>query len=216
MKKPEIVALLLVALIFLVSIAVYQSLPDVLASHWDINGNVNGYMGKFWGTFLLPVIAVAILGILAFFVRADPLIVATKKWKIYPEWVFVIIIGFMAYIQFLCLAFNLGYKFNFTTAILPSFGLLFIFLGHLMQGMKRNYTVGIRTPWTLADNTVWEKTHERGGKLFKAAGLIAFLGLAFPKYAFHFLFFPVVFAALYSVFYSYFVYKATVKPGRKR
>jgi len=216
MKKPEIITIVIVALTFLASILAYPSMPDRVASHWNMQGGVNGYMMPFWGTFLVPIISLAVFVLLQFFIRADPLIKGTKKFKVYPEWVFVMIVGFMAYVQLLLLAFNLGVKFNFTQLLMPSFGVLFIFLGYLMQNTPRNYTIGIRTPWTLADDSVWQKTHERGGLLFKAAGLISFIGVAFPKFGFHFMFFPVIFAAVYSVFYSYFVYKALPKNKTKK
>jgi uncharacterized membrane protein len=54
-------------------------------------------------------------------------------------------------------------------------GLLFIFIGNLSPKFKPNYFVGIRTPWTLANEDVWKKTHRFGGKVFVITGLLLLL-----------------------------------------
>jgi len=59
--------------------------------------------------------------------------------------------------------------------MVPALGILFYYCGILIENAKRNWFIGIRTPWTLSNEKVWERTHKIGGKLFKIAGLIAFL-----------------------------------------
>ena len=85
----------------------------------------------------------------------------------------------------------------------PAFGVLFYCLGIVVGNTKKNWFIGIRTPWTLSSDIVWYKTHKIGGKLFKAAGVVAFLGALLPAYALFFIIVPVIAVALYTVVYSY-------------
>ena len=98
-----------------------------------------------------------------------------------------------------------------TLAMVPALGILFYFVGIVTEKAKRNWFIGIRTPWTLSSDIVWNKTHKIGGKLFKIAALIAFSGLFFPKYAILLVIVPVILVALYTIVYSYFEYKKQKK-----
>ena len=83
----------------------------------------------------------------------------------------------MVYIYVLTLRWNLGYTgFNMSKAMLPAMGMLFFFIGYLMRKAKRNFFIGIRTPWTLSSDRVWDETHRVGSVLFMIAGVLAFLG----------------------------------------
>ena len=89
----------------------------------------------------------------------------------------------------------------------PAFAILFYYCGVLIEHSKRNWFIGIRTPWTMSSEKVWDKTHARGGKLFKIAGFIALLGIILPEQAiFLFLGAVLVFVA-YLFVYSYVEYK---------
>ena len=72
---------------------------------------------------------------------------------------------------------------------------------------KRNYTIGIRTPWTLDNDIVWDKTHRKGEKVFKLTAILTLVGLFFSEYAFLFLFIPLVIGVIYLIVYSYIEYK---------
>ena len=95
--------------------------------------------------------------------------------------------------------------------MVPALAALFYYSGVLIQNARRNWFVGIRTPWTLSSERVWNSTHRIGGKLFKAAGLIALLGLAFPDYAIHLIIGPVLLFTAYLVVYSYLEYRKQEK-----
>ena len=80
-------------------------------------------------------------------------------------------IAFMVYMHGLTLAWNLGYnKFNMGAAMLPGVGLIFLFAGVMMRKAKRNFFIGIRTPWTLSSDYVWNETHRIGSILFIISG----------------------------------------------
>ena len=108
------------------------------------------------------------------------------------------------------LLWNLGFKLNVATAIIPALATLFYFVGDLIGKSKRNYFIGIRTPWSLSSNEVWEKTNKLGGKLFKTAGILSLIGLIFPNKIGLFVAICLVIAtAVYTVVYSYIVWKKT-------
>lgn len=119
---------------------------------------------------------------------------------------------FMLYIHSLTLFWNLGWTgFRMSTAMIPAMGLLFIFVGLMLNKAKRNYFIGIRTPWTLANDVVWQKTHRLGSKLFILAGILTLLGLLFPDQAFWILMIAILGATLIVLVYSYLAFKQEEK-----
>jgi len=95
--------------------------------------------------------------------------------------------------------------------MIPAIGLLFIFVGLMLNKAKRNYFIGIRTPWTLANDVVWQKTHRLGSKLFILAGILTLLGLLFPDQAFWILMIAVLGATLIVLVYSFLAFKQEEK-----
>jgi hypothetical protein len=76
----------------------------------------------------------------------------------------------------------MGRQFNMTQMLLPAMGLLFIGVGRMLRTARRNYFIGIRTPWTLASDAVWQATHALGARTFTVGGIVSiaagFLGEA--------------------------------------
>ncbi|MBW2983886.1 DUF1648 domain-containing protein [Candidatus Woesearchaeota archaeon] len=207
MKKSTIFGLAIIIISFIIAICLYPQMPDKMASHWNSAGEVDGYMPKFWGLFLMPIVVTACFLLFIFLPRIDPLKKNVEKFRKYYDWFIVIFIAFMFYIYLLTILWNLNYRFNMTLMITPAFGILIYYIGILVEHAKRNWFIGIKTPWTLSSNLVWEKTHKLAAKLFKAAGIIALSGIFIQKYAIWIFLIPVLFAALYPIFYSYFEYK---------
>lgn len=206
------ILLIIVALSFVAGVWAYPQLPDMVASHWDASGNVNGYMSKFWGTFLLPFILLGLILIYFVIPIIDPLKENIKKFRAYYDGLFILLELFMGYIYALTLFWNLGYRFNFTVALVPAIAVLWFFLGIFLKNIKPNWFMGIRTPWTLSNEVVWEKTHKLGGKLFQAAAVISLLGLFLKGNAIIFaIIIPAVLVAVITVAYSYFEYKKIKK-----
>lgn len=196
---------------FLAGAYFYPQLPDQMASHWGINGEVNGYMSKFWGAFMLPIILVIIALLLIFIPKIDPMKANILKFKNYFENFIILIVSFMCYIYALTLIYNLGYQINLTLLMIPALSMLFYYTGILVEKAEPNWTIGIRTPWTLSNENVWRKTHQLSGKLFKAAALIGLLGLIFPACAFWFVLLPIITATIYTFIYSYLEYRKEQK-----
>jgi len=116
----------------------------------------------------------------------------------------------MLSIHFQVILWNLGIRISPNVIAPIGIGILFFYIGILCENAKRNWFIGIRTPWTLSSERVWEKTHKIGGKLFKIAGVIAFFGVFFQSYALFFILVPVISVAAYTIIYSYFEYQKEV------
>ncbi len=186
----------------------YPMLPDQIASHWNIAGEADGFMGKFWGVLLFPLMTAGIGLLFALIPKIDPLKKNIEGFrKTYN--IFWFSVGlFMAYMFTLSLVWNLGTPFDFSLAIIPAFAVFFYGIGVILERSKRNWFMGIRTPWTLSSDTVWEKTHLLGAKLFKIAGIASLLGLLFEGgWRFVALMVPLACAALIPIIYSYVLYR---------
>jgi len=118
---------------------------------------------------------------------------------------------FLFYLYILTILWNIGVRFNFVHLLVPIFSIFFYYCGILIQKAQRNWFIGIRTPWTLSNEEVWNKTHKIGGKLFKIAGIISLIGILLPEYALFFVICPVIIASLFPVIYSYFAYQKLTK-----
>jgi uncharacterized membrane protein len=208
-RTTVLISLLLIALTVVLSLAVYNQLPAQVASHWGANDQVNGTMPRFWGAFLLPLVTLGILGLFLLLPVIDPLKANIAQFRGVFNLFILLMVAFMAYVHALTIAWNLGYTgFQMSTTLLPAVGLLFIFVGGLLARAKRNFFIGIRTPWTLSSDTVWDKTHALGSKLFIASGLLSFIGAFFGRMtAFYFSFIPIMGSALFLVVYSYVLYR---------
>jgi len=211
MRKAYIFCLATIIFSFALAVFCYPLMPEKMASHWSAAGEVNGYMPKFWGLFLMPIISLIIFALFVLIPKVDPLKANIAKFRKYFDGFIILLEVFLLYIYILTLIWNVGIKFDFTLAIIPAIALFFYYIGFLVEKSERNWFVGIRNPWTLSSEIVWKKTHKLGGKLFKIAGLIAFSGILFPKYAFLIFILPVIIFTVYITFYSYFEYKKEKK-----
>ena len=96
---------------------------------------------------------------------------------------------------------------NINYFIIPLISIFYIVMGIFMPKIKKNYFVGIRTPWTIHNENVWNKTHQFSGKLFILAGIISLLGIFAQNYAFIIFLTAILSAAFASVAYSYFAFR---------
>ena len=211
MKKTELLCVGIILLSFALGAYFYPQMPERIASHWNAAGQADGYMNKFWGLFLLPVISVFVYGLLLIVPAMDPKRDNIAKFRGVFDWFLVVMMGFFLYLHVLTLLWNLGMRFSMTAFLAPAFGVLFYCSGILMENAKMNWFIGIRTPWTLSSETVWDKTHRRGGVLFKAAGVLSVAGFLLPDYAIAIMVGPILLVSLYLVLYSYLEYRKEKK-----
>lgn len=213
-RRSEIIIFGMALLFFIIGIYFYPRMPERMASHWNIHGEVDGYISKFWGVFLLPFIFTALALLFVAIPRIDPLKANIEKFRKYYDGFIILfsIFWFSIYIQ--TILWNIGIQISPTIVFPVGFGILFFYIGILCENVKRNWFIGIRTPWTLSNEKVWEKTHRNGGKMFKIAGLVALLGVFFQDYAFLLILIPVILIVAYTFTYSYFEYQKELKRAK--
>lgn len=186
-------------------------MPEKIASHWNAHGQVDGHMSKFLGVFLIPLILVALFLLFAAIPRIDPLKANIEKFRKYYNGFIILFFVFMLSIYLQLILWNIGIKISPNVIFPIGIGFLLFYIGILCENSKMNWFIGIRTPWTLSNEKVWEKTNKIGGKLFKIAGLISIIGIFLQKYALFFILIPVTLATIYTVGYSYFEYQKETK-----
>jgi len=202
-------------LTFLITIIMYPVVPDQVVSHWNAAGQPDGYMAKFWGLALIPLIMTALVALFAVIPRIDPLRKSYEKFRNYYEGFVLLLVFFMLAIQLMVILWNTGYPVSPNLFLPVPVGILFIYIGFLLEHVEQNWYVGIRTPWTLSSTVVWKKTHVLGGKLFKISGIICFAGLLFPDLAMWFILVPVLATTVITVIYSYFAWTREEKSQEK-
>ncbi|MCX6775658.1 MAG: SdpI family protein [Candidatus Micrarchaeota archaeon] len=206
MRTNELTITAVILLSFIIGAYFYPAMPDNIASHWNAVGEVDGYLPKFWSLFLMPLVITVSMLCIVLIPRVDPLKANIEKFRRHYDAFSVILALFFFYLYILTILWNVGMKFNMMQLMAPAFAVLFYYTGVMIENSKKNWFIGIRTPWTLSSEKVWNKTHKLGGKLFKAAGVIALLGIFFPSYAFLIIVVPVVVVAAYTAIYSYLEY----------
>ena len=208
-KTTSILVLSLIGLAVIAGAVLWNRLPDPMASHWNANDEVNGTLPKFWGVFLMPLITLGLFVLLTFIPNLDPFKANVAQFRDTFNLFIVFITVFMLYVHALTLLWSLGYTgLQMSSALLPAVGLLFILLGYLMRKTKRNFFIGIRTPWTLSSEFVWDKTHQLGSTLFMLCGALALIGgWIGGTTAFLLLFIPLLGSVLFLIVYSYSLYR---------
>ena len=206
-KTATIVSFSLIAIAFLVGFVLYARLPDPMPAHWNAAGEIDGYMSKFWGIFLMPIITVVLVPLFLVIPNIDPLKANIAKFRGVFNWFIVIFVVYMLFIYALTLAAALGIQFNMTVMLLPVVGLLFIGAGFMMGKSKRNFFIGIRTPWTLSSETVWDETHKLGSKLFMFGGAVTIVSAFLGENGIWLMLVAMLAAAFVPIVYSYILWK---------
>ncbi len=211
MRKLHIFTFAIIVFSFLVSIYFYPHLPQWIVTHWGIDGQADGYMAKPVGLFIFPIVLTLLYFLFLYLPQIDPLKRNLQKFRSYFDVFMLLVTLFLFYVYLLTLFWNIGIEFNMIQLLSPAFAILFYYAGILINHAKRNYFVGIKTPWTLSSDVVWNKTHRLGSKLFKVVGIIALLGIFVPRLAIYVILIPVLLTAVIVTVYSYVAYQDELK-----
>ncbi|ELZ54588.1 MULTISPECIES: SdpI family protein [Halorubrum] len=199
-------AALLVAAGAAASLAVAPDLPEQMVTRWNAAGEPVGTLSKAAGMWFVPGLAAGLLGLFALLPRIDPLGGNIAAFRVHYDRFVVVFTAFLVGLHLAVLAVNLGYAVDVTTIAVAGGAALFYYLGTLLPHVEPNWFVGIRTPWTLSDDEVWDRTHALGGRLFKLSAVIAVAGLFVGEYAVYFLVGPALATAAVTAAYSYVLY----------
>jgi len=211
-NKLAIASIVLVTLMLALALTIGSRLPGdmQLPIHWNLRGEVDGFSGK-WAALLMPAGITAALSLLLFFLPSlEPRGEGLKRSQgLYlAAWAGLLLMG--AAIELVTLSAALDWNVPGDQVILAAAGVMLVLIGNYLGKSRSMYLVGIRTPWTLASEEVWIKTHRLGGKLMAASGLLIIVAAALPVQPF---FRAIVVgvsvgaAVIVPVVYSYFLWR---------
>lgn len=210
MIKNNIKKIILTTLITLspiiVGIVLWNKLPDSVATHWNFNGEADGFSSKAFAVFFMPLFIGAMHLICVLATSVDP-----KNQNHNPKIINLVlwicpVISIVCNVFVYCNALNKKLEVNFLVNLILA--AMFIIIGNYLPKCKQNYTVGIKLPWTLNDEENWNKTHRLGGRLWVLCGIALVLAIPLPTKVQFFIVIPILLiAVLVPTIYSYVIYK---------
>jgi uncharacterized membrane protein len=191
------------------SAAFYPRLPDPCPIHWNIHGQVDNYASRLTAALFGPALAAGITLLLLVLPVIGPFRRNMESFRGVYGRICALILTFFVAIHVVTLLAATGKPLRMGAILTVLIGVMFACLGNWMGKIRRNFYVGIRTPWTLANEVVWEKTHRLGSKLFVAAGITsAVTGLFASEVSCFVVLMTALFASVTSsVIYSFVVYR---------
>lgn len=210
--KSEIFPLALLAISAVASVYFYQHSPDIIVTHWNFRGQADGFASKGFGSFFFPGLLVFIyllmLAVPFFDPKRDSYKEFEKPYQIF-RYAFMVILSAVYWATGL---YNIGYNINIGITVAFLVGLLMIIIGNYLGKLKKNWFVGIKTPWTLSSDDVWTKTHRLGGILFIIFGLVIMIAPFLPETFALIIFIGWTAALIFGTFgYSYWLYRKELK-----
>lgn len=211
-KKKLIITSIVILLPILIGLILWNKLPDQVPTHWNAQGEVDGWSSKVFAVFGLPIVLFAVHWMCIIATSADP-----KKQNIEGK-VFQIVFWICPIISLLVgmLSYGaaLGVEFKVDKITLALVGIVFIVVGNYLPKCKQSYTVGIKLPWTLNDEENWNRTHRMAGKLWVASGIILLLSMLLPASAMVVVVLVVIgVSVLVPTAYSYLLFREKEKRG---
>lgn len=183
-KKTLIIATLLCLLPILFGVALWDRLPDPMPTHFDANGEIDGWSSKPFAVFGLPLFLVAIEWFCVLASSADP-----RRKNLSPKvlTITLYIVPIIALVTSAAVyAAALNVDFNIAPVMSTLVGVMFIVIGNYLPKCRQTYTMGIKLPWTLANEENWNKTHRMAGPLWMIGGALQIaLGLFSGAFAFY-------------------------------
>lgn len=206
--KKEFPALLIVIASWILGWYFYQNFPAQVVTHWNFYGVPDSW-GK--GTTHALVLPGVITGMYLLFLALPYLDPKKERYEEFQK-VYTIFKNLLLLVMFLIFLasglFNLGYNVQIQYVVPIIIGLLMMIIGNYMGKIKPNWFMGIRTPWTLSSETVWQKTHRLGGFLFTLFGLVLIAVPFLPKVFGLSLFIAMIVLLVFGTMgYSYWVYR---------
>lgn len=211
-KKKLILTSIVILLPILIGLILWNKLPDQVPTHWNAQGEVDGWSSKVFAVFGLPIVLFAVHWMCILVTSVDPKkqnIEGKVLWIVF--WICPIIsllVGMLSY------GAALGVEFKVDKIMLAIMGIMFIVIGNYLPKCKQSYTVGIKLPWTLNDEENWNRTHRMGGKLWVISGIILLLSMLLPANAMVVVVLAVIgVSVLVPTVYSYLLFREKEKRG---
>lgn len=202
-SKTTVITTIVCLLPVIAGIILYNRLPETIATHWDFQGNPNGYSSRFIGVIVFPGALVLVNLLIPLLLKTDPKYENIgDKIKTLIQWIIPLVCIF-------CSGFTLSEAFGLESKIeiiTPLFvGLIFVLIGNYLPKTRQSYTVGIKLPWTLADEVNWNKTHRMAGFLWIFCGFAIMIS-AFTPFRQYVLILVLIVSFFVPTIYSYILF----------
>lgn len=204
------ISAIILALMLSLSTWAWWQLPAgaSLPVHWNAAGEADRYGGKFEGLLLLPLLSVGMVLLFNLIRFIDPLRANIQRSGTAYRATLLCVLLFLLALHVAAVLNALGYVFNIGLVVAPAMGVMFVVIGNYMGKIRRNYMFGVRTPWTLASELAWNKTHRLAGKLFVATGFLVLIACLWSSTAaFYTLMGGIGGTVTFALIYSYWVWK---------
>jgi uncharacterized membrane protein len=210
--KYYLVGMLLTAAALAATVVAYPHLASSVATHWNMHDQPNGYTEK-WALFLIgPGFMAGVMLVMYFLPWLSPKNFQVDSFRSTYLQIMLMLVSMVAYFYAIALWAGVGHPLNVSRAIVGGVCLLIAMLGNLMGKIRRNFYIGVRTPWALANERVWNATHRCAAKTLVAGG-VAGLALTAAGLDGRPVFVVLVAAALVPVVYSLVFYKQLERRG---
>ncbi len=210
MKATDVLSWGLIAMGFGLAAFFYADLPDPMPIHFRADGSPDRYAALPWGAVIVPLITVAVYALMRILPVISPKEFSMERFSRAYESVVIAVLAFMVLVQFVLLRTAVEPAFNVVPWIGVLIGGLLLVIANYMTKTQPNFFFGIRTPWTLANEEVWFKTHRQAAYLFALAGLVLIVTAPFGTAIYLSVGF-IIAAALWLVLYSYLIYQRLTK-----
>lgn len=193
------------------AIFIYPHLPEQVPSHWNLKGEVDSYMTRPQGAFAMPLLALSLYLMMILVPVIDPRRDNYFRFKNAYRLMRWSLVLFLGGLYILTMMFSLGYDVNISLVVKAGVALLLTMIGNFMGQFRHNYFVGIKTPWTLANEEVWSQTHRWGGRIWVLGGLICLAMSPLNALWANYLYFAtIIVMAVLPMVYSYLLYRRIV------
>lgn len=205
--KREWLLLLILFSSLVFAVVIYSYMPDQVPIHWNIEGEIDNYGSKAFGTFFIPLLNIGMYILFLVLPKLDPKKESYKEFERSYTIIRYSMHIFMTVLFLVTVFASLGYNVDVSLWIAAGVAVLFIVMGSVMGKVKHNYFVGFKFPWTLANEEVWKKTHYVGSKAMVWGGILAIIGVILTEGTARFIilmvgiFVPTILTTVYSYLY---------------
>jgi len=215
MKKCKwqlVISSVVILLPILIGLLMWNRLPEVMATHWNAEGEPNGWSSRAFAIFGIPLILFALQWVCVFVTSRDPKNVEqSKKVLGMVLWILPIISLLVSGSTY---AIALGNDMSIDIVVRVIIGIVFLGFGNYMPKCRQNQTIGIKVTWALRNEENWNRTHRFAGRLWVAGGLLLLVTLFIPMEKYVYILLPVIFImAFVPMIYSYLYFRKQIKAG---
>ena len=196
-----------IVIMAIVSVMAYPRLPEQVPTHWNWQGQVNAWQSRGQAAVLLPMLALAMWALMRALPFIDPRRANYAKFQPTYDFVIAATLTVIAVIHLAVLGAAAGAPVSIHRVIPIAIGIMLAAIGNQLPRARSNWWFGVRTPWTLSNERVWERTQRVAGYLMIASGIVMIVGAFVSDFVVPLMLVCVAGFVFGSVIYSYFAWR---------